>query len=407
MGSRLPVLVLLCTAQFVDVLDVNASVVALPLIARDFGLSESGLQWVVTAYVLVFAGCLLVSGRLADTYGRRRIFAAGLAVFTVASLVCGLAPSATALVLARALQGLGAALTAPAALALIVDAFPGDRRAVAVWTAVAAVGGAAGLVLGGVIADGLGWRWVFLINVPIGVIALALTPILLRESRTAPRELDLFAAATATGGLALLVAALSGTPAALAGAAALLALFVRRERASAEPLLIRDRTVAVAAAAGALLTATTSGTGVLASLYLQGEAGLGPSAASFVLLPLSVAVVVGSVVGARLDLGIALVGAGCATLALGGVASVVAWGVVAGYGLGAASVAATALGTSAVEESDRGAASGLLNTAAQVGTAVGVAGLVLVGGDAAFLAAAAAAAAGAVLLRPRPARVCA
>jgi MFS family permease len=394
-------------AQFVDVLDVNASVVALPLIARDFGLSESGLQWVVTAYVLVFAGCLLVSGRLADTYGRRRIFAAGLAVFTVASLVCGLAPSATALVLARALQGLGAALTAPAALALIVDAFPGDRRAVAVWTAVAAVGGAAGLVLGGVIADGLGWRWVFLINVPIGVIALALTPILLRESRTAPRELDLFAAATATGGLALLVAALSGTPAALAGAAALLALFVRRERASAEPLLIRDRTVAVAAAAGALLTATTSGTGVLASLYLQGEAGLGPSAASFVLLPLSVAVVVGSVVGARLDLRIALVGAGCATLALGGVASVVAWGVVAGYGLGAASVAATALGTSAVEESDRGAASGLLNTAAQVGTAVGVAGLVLVGGDAAFLAAAAAAAAGAVLLRPRPARVCA
>ena len=341
-------------AQFVDVLDVNASVVALPLIARDFGLAESELQWVVTAYVLVFAGCLLVSGRLADTYGRRRVFALGMGVFTVASLACGLAPGAGALVAARAVQGLGAALTAPAALALLVDAFPGDRRAVAVWTGVAAVGGASGLVFGGLIADTLGWRWVFLINVPIGLVALALTPWLLRESRTAPREFDLLAAAAATGGLALLVAALSGRPAALAGAAVLLALFVA---ARAARCVIRDRTVAIAAAAGAVLTATTSGTGVLASLYLQGDAGLGPSAAGCAMLPLSVAVVVGSIVGARMDVGLVLVGAGCAALALG---SVLAWGVLAGYGLGAASVAATTLGTSAVEEDDRGAVSGLL-----------------------------------------------
>jgi MFS family permease len=381
-------------AQFVDVLDVNASVVALPVIARDFGLAESELQWVVTAYVLVFAGGLLVSGRLADTYGRRRVFALGMGVFTVASLACGLAPGAGALVAARAVQGLGAALTAPAALALLVDAFPGDRRAVAVWTGVAAVGGASGLVFGGVIAETLGWRWVFLINVPIGVVALALTPRLLRESRTAPRELDLLAAAAATGGLALLIAALSGRPAALAGAAVLLAVFVRRDRV----LIIRDRTVAIAAAAGALLTATTSGTGVLASLYLQGEAGLGPSAAGLAMLPLSVAVVVGSIVGARMDVGIVLVGAGCAALALG---SVLAWGILAGYGLGAASVAATTLGTSAVDENDRGAVSGLLGTAAQVGTAVGVAAFLQAGAVAACVAAVA----GAVLLRPRRAAV--
>ncbi len=381
-------------AQFVDVLDVNASVVALPLIAGDFGLAESELQWVVTAYVLVFAGCLLVSGRLADTYGRRRIFALGMGIFTVASLACGLAPGAGALVAARALQGLGAALTAPAALALLVDAFPGDRRAVAVWTGVAAVGGASGLVFGGVIADTLGWRWVFLINVPIGIVALALTPRLLRECRTAPRELDLLAAAAATGGLALLIAALSGRPAALAGAAVLLVVFVRRDGA----MVIRDRRVAIAAVAGALLTATTSGTGVLASLYLQGDAGLDPSAAGLAMLPLSAAVVAGSVIGARMDVGIVLVGAGCAALALG---SVLAWGILAGYGLGAASVAATTLGTSAVEEDDRGAVSGLLGTAAQVGTAVGVAVFLQVGAVAACIAALA----GAVLLRPRRAAV--
>ena len=386
---------LLCTAQFVDVLDVNASVVALPLIARDFGLAERELQWVVTAYVLVFAGCLLVSGRLADTYGRRRVFALGLGVFTVASLACGLAPGAGALVAARSLQGLGAALTAPAALALLVDAFPGDRRAVAVWTGVAAVGGASGLVFGGVIAETLGWRWVFLINVPIGLVALALTPRLLRESRTARRPFDLLAAACATGALALLV---SGRPVALAGAAVLLAIFVWRERAAAEPLVFRDRTVAIAAAAGALLTATTSGTGVLASLYLQGEAGLGPSAAGLAMLPLSVSVVVGSIVGARMDVGIVLVAAGCAALALG---SVLAWGILAGYGLGAASVAATTLGTSAVSEDDRGAVSGLLGTAAQVGTAIGVAAFLQAGAVAACVVALV----GAVLLRPRRAAV--
>ena len=242
MRSRFPVLVLLCMAQFVDVLDVNASVVALPLIARDFGLAESELQWVVTAYVLVFAGCLLVSGRLADTYGRRRVFALGHG--RLHGGVAGVRARARRRSAGRRarLQGLGAALTAPAALALLVDAFPGDRRAVAVWTGVAAVGGASGLVFGGLIADTLGWRWVFLINVPIGVVALALTPRLLRESRTGRR-----AAGPARGrGGDRRARAARRRALRLAGGARGRRAAARASSSAREPLplLIRDRTVA-------------------------------------------------------------------------------------------------------------------------------------------------------------------
>jgi MFS family permease len=179
MRARLPLLLLLCTAQFVGVLDVNAVVVALPVIGRDLGLGGGALQWVVTAYVLVFAGCLLAAGRMADALGRRRIFVVGLGVFTAASLACGLAPAAEVLILARAVQGLGAALIAPAALAMLVDAFPEGPlrdRAVAVWTAVAALGGATGLLLGGLIAGGPGWRWC----------SWSTSPSALRRSRSRP-----------------------------------------------------------------------------------------------------------------------------------------------------------------------------------------------------------------------------
>jgi len=414
MRSRLPLLVLLCAAQFIDVLDINAVLVALPLNGRDLGLSGGTLQWVVTAYVLGFAGCLLVGGRLADAFGRRRIFASGLGLFTATSLACGLAPTSELLVLARGAQGLGAALTAPAALAMIVAAFPAGRdrqRAIAAWTGVAALGGAAGLVLGGVIAGALGWRWIFLINVPVGVAALALTPRLLEESRAAPRPrgLDVPGAAAATGGLGLLVLALAqaeqsgplapATLAALAGAALLLTALAVRERMATHPLvppaLIRTRPLIAALIAAGLLTATTSGAGVLATLHLQDVLELTPTRAGLLLLPFSLAVVAGATVAPRLPAspaaligaGIALIAAGCAaaatslTAADGGV-SVVVWGVLAGLGLGAASVSATALGTSAVADADRATAAGLLNTAAQVGTALGVAGLVLAAGTA-------------------------
>src|SRR5919202_6252672 len=166
------VLALLCVAQFVDVLDINAVVVALPTIGQDLGFAAGDLQWVVTAYVLFFGGFLLLAGRLADIFGRRRMFVSGLALFTVSSLGCGLAWSPLALVVLRGAQGLGAAMLVPAALAIISTTFPEGRErnlAMGVWTAVAAGGGAAGLVLGGLLTDALGWAWIFFANVPVGV----------------------------------------------------------------------------------------------------------------------------------------------------------------------------------------------------------------------------------------------
>jgi MFS family permease len=373
MRSSRVALAVLCTAQFVDVLDVNAVLVALPSLGRDLGLSGGGLQWVITAYVVVFGGCLLPAGRLADALGRRRVFAAGMTLFTAASAACAAAPDAAVLVPARALQGLGAALTAPAALALIVDAFPAGRpreRAVAAWTAVAALGGAAGVVLGGLIAGTLGWRWVFLINLPIGLATLALTPRVLPAHRGA-------------GGF---------SPWPLVPAATL-----------------RRRPVGLAAGVAVVLTATTSGGAVLATLHLQDALGLTPQGASLALLPLSLAVVAGSVLASRVRAparavipgGLLLVAAGSLTAAAGpSEAALVAWAALTGLGLGAASVAATTLGASAVPEPDRGTASALLNAAAQLGTAAGVPALVLLSdtrlGFAAAAALAVAVAAGAL-----------
>ena len=180
-------LILLCVAQFVDVLDVNAVIVALHSIGQDLGFSQAGLQWVVSAYVLFFAGFLLLAGRVADLWGRRRTFVVGLAVFTAASLCCGLSVSKEMLVVSRAFQGLGAATTAPAALSIITTIFAEGRerdRAVAAWTAVAAGGGAAGLLLGGFITDVLGWQWIFFVNVPVGAAGIALSQVLLPRAGT-------------------------------------------------------------------------------------------------------------------------------------------------------------------------------------------------------------------------------
>src|ERR687894_3090160 len=206
---------LLCVAQFVDVLDVNAVIVALHSIGEDLGFSQAGLQWVVSAYVLCFAGFLLLSGRVADLWGRRKTFVAGLALFTAASLCCGLSVSPEMLVVSRAIQGLGAATTAPAALSIITTIFAEGRerdRAVATWTAVAAGGGAAGLLLGGLITDVLGWEWIFFVNVPLGAAGIALSYVLLPESRdfSASRGLDLLGAGTVTAGLGVFF--LGGSP---------------------------------------------------------------------------------------------------------------------------------------------------------------------------------------------------
>ena len=401
-------LILLCVAQFVDVLDVNAVIVALHSIGQDLGFSQAGLQWVVSAYVLFFAGFLLLAGRVADLWGRRKTFVVGLAVFTAASLCCGLSVSKEMMVVSRAFQGLGAATTAPAALSIITTIFAEGRerdRAVAAWTAVAAGGGAAGLLLGGFITDVLGWQWIFFVNVPVGAAGIALSQVLLPESRdpAASRRLDLLGAGTVTSGLVLLVLALTrteeagfGSPITLATlgfAAALFGAFVFVERRAADPLvplrLFRLRGLVGAALVAFAITAATAPVGVLVTLYLQNTLGYPASFAGLAGLPFSLCVIAGSMLGGRISgriggrvtmsLGLAVVAVSALLTAgisaEGGVAYVLAGAALSGLGLGCASVASTARGTSAVEEGKRGLASGFMNTSAQVGTALGLAAL--------------------------------
>jgi EmrB/QacA subfamily drug resistance transporter len=401
-------LILLCVAQFVDVLDVNAVIVALHSIGQDLGFSQAGLQWVVSAYVLFFAGFLLLAGRVADLWGRRRTFVVGLAVFTAASLCCGLSVSKEMMVVSRAFQGLGAATTAPAALSIITTIFAEGRerdRAVAAWTAVAAGGGAAGLLLGGFITDVLGWQWIYFVNVPVGAAGIALSQVLLPESRdpAASGRLDFLGAGTVTSGLVLLVLALTrteeagfGSPITLATlglAAAMFGAFVFVERRAADPLvplrLFRLRGLVGAALVAFAITAATAPVGVLVTLYLQNTLGYPASFAGLAGLPFSLCVIAGSMLGGRISgriggrvtmsLGLAVVAVSALLTAgisaEGGVAYVLAGAALSGLGLGCASVASTARGTSAVEEGKRGLASGFMNTSAQVGTALGLAAL--------------------------------
>jgi EmrB/QacA subfamily drug resistance transporter len=412
-GHRRAALALLCVAQFIDVLGVTIVIVALPAIGRDLGLAEQELQWVVSIYALCFGGFLLLAGRAADLYGRRRLFAGGLALFTVASLACGLASSPAMLVGARALQGLGAAVAVPAALSLLTATFsagPERARALGVWTAAAAGGGVTGFFLGGVLTGTLSWHWVFLVNVPVGALGLALTPLLLAESRdrTAVGRLDVAGAVTGTAGLALLVYgftraeqagfATAGTLGSLAVAAALLGAFWLVEGRVADPIVphrvFRSRELVGANLAAFTLTAVTSSAGVLGTLYLQQALGYPPTAAGLALLPFSLAAIAGSFIGAwltarlgaRATMALGLVVVAGAMLVLSrlpahgraGPPWLVTGVIIAGLGLTCASVASTAAGTAAVAGDAQGLASGLLNAAAQIGTALGIAALVTV-----------------------------
>lgn len=395
-------LALLCTAQFVDVLDVNVVLVALPRIGAEFDARPTAVQWVVTAYVLAFGAALVPAGRVADVRGRRRVFRAGLVLFGAASLGCGLAPSLPLLVAARTVQGLGAAAIAPAALALVTTLFrePAARdRAVGVWTAVAAVGGSAGLVLGGVVTEYVGWRAAFLVNVPIAAAAVALAPRLLPVDGAGPRRgLDVPGALALLAGLVLVVRGLGAAEGGdLAGAAGFLLLGLGTlglaalvERRARDPLLppwlLRCPPLVGAMVVAAAVTAATSPAGVIAALYLQRVRQVGPVAAGLLLVPFSVAVVVGSAVApailrrvpARVGaaLGLAVVAAGalvaCGIRAGAGTGVLVGGLVLQGAGLGAASVAATGAGTTAVAADRRGLASGLMTAAAQIGTALGL-----------------------------------
>src|SRR6266508_562975 len=244
-------LALLCAVQFMVVLDIAIVNVALPSIKVDLGFSQENLQWVISAYALVFGGFLLLGGRAADLLGRRRIFLVGIVVFTLASLFAGLAWSEASLISARALQGLGAAVITPAALSILSTTFVEGRErniALGVWGAVGGFGAAAGVLLGGILTDALSWEWIFFVNVPVGALALALTPLLLNESRDARvKSFDAPGAVLVTGGLSSLVYAITQagqegwlageTLAVFAAALVLLAGFVAWERRHSEPLM--------------------------------------------------------------------------------------------------------------------------------------------------------------------------
>jgi EmrB/QacA subfamily drug resistance transporter len=312
-------LVLLAAAQFVVVLDASIVNVALPSIGNDLHFSESNLQWVVNAYVLVFGGFLLLGGRAADLLGRRRVFMAGLILFGAASLVGGFATSEGTLIAARAVQGLGGAMLSPAALSIITTTFRegSDRnRALGVWGAVAGAGGAAGVLLGGVLTDSLGWEWVFFVNAPVTFAAAALAPMLIGESRAdaRTRHFDAFGAVSVTAGLSLLVYAMvtasdngwgsAETIGLFAGAAALLAGFVVWELRSPAPLvpfrIFRLRNLTAANLVGLLTGAALFSMFFFVSLYMQRVLGYSPLKAGLSYLPLAVTIIISAGVASQL-----------------------------------------------------------------------------------------------------------
>jgi EmrB/QacA subfamily drug resistance transporter len=399
-------LALLCGAFFMVILDANIVVVALPSIEADLGFSEQGLQWVVSAYALTFAGLLLLGGRAADLLGRRRLFMVGLLFFTLASLLCGLAWSPGALIGARAVQGIGAAIMTPTALSIVSTTFEGTERskALAICGMNGAFGATAGYLIGGPLVDGPGWEWIFFINIPVGLIALALCPVLLRESRatTARRSYDPAGALTITGALVVLVYGLVEAPHAgwgspqtillLAGAAALLAIFAVIESRHPAPLvplrMLRSRTLVGANAVMLLFATVGSGMPFIVTLYAQQV--LGYSAlefgASFVVTPVAAAagMIVAQAAVAKVGFrpvaatGMALLGAGSLLLTqvpVGGsyFGDLFPGLLVYGLAIGPAFATATIAALAGVAERESGVASGLSNTAFQLGGALGVA----------------------------------
>ncbi len=406
-SNRWLVLVIACLAQFMVVLDATVVNVALPSIQRGLHFSASNLAWVVNAYTLIFGGFLMLGGRAADLLGRKRLFAAGVALFSLASLLNGLAQSSTMLIVGRGLQGLGAALLSPAALSIINTTFTetSERtKALGVWSAIAAGGGAVGLLLGGVLTDLASWPWIFIVNVPVGAAALALTLRYVPESRAhmQHRTFDLAGALTVTTGLVVLVFAIvksqaygwgsARTIGLLAGGVALLALFTAIEARSPAPLMrlsiFRVRTLSVADGVMLLVASGLFGMFFFASLYVQEILGYSPLRAGLAFLPVTAGIVVGAGVAQQLIrrvgvrnvsvIGIAMATAGMAVLTQLPVHGSYAGDLLPGLvpmsiGMGLTFVPITLLGTGGVSGDDAGLASGLFNTAQQVGGSLGLA----------------------------------
>jgi EmrB/QacA subfamily drug resistance transporter len=399
-------LALLCVTQFIVVLDIAVVNVALPSIQTDLGFSQENLQWVISAYALVFGGFLLLGGRLADILGRRAIFMAGLVIFSVGSLLCGLAWSDESLIVARAFQGLGAATVTPSALSILITTFTEGRErniALGAWGAVGGFGAAAGVLMGGILTDLLSWEWIFFINVPVGVAALVLSPMLLRESRDAHGQThDVPGAVLVTSGLVLLVLGitqgrqwewLSGrTIGVFAAAAVLLAAFVLWERRQREPLvpfsIFRLQTLTAANVAGFIMGTALFSMFLMLTLYMQQVLGYSPiktgvgylAVAGTAVIWANVAAVAVNRVGVKpaLILGMSLLTLGLVYFTQVSVdgsywADLFPGFLILGLAIPFAFVPITIAALAGTKPREAGLASGLINTSQQIGGAVGIA----------------------------------
>jgi EmrB/QacA subfamily drug resistance transporter len=407
MDRRWIALILLCFAQFIVVLDASIVNVALPSIGEDLNFAQGNLAWVVNAYVLTFGGFLLLGGRLADLLGRRRVFIFGLLVVAAASLAAGFASNEAQLIAARAAQGLGAAIISPAALSIVTNTFSdgADRnKALGAWGAVAGAGGAAGVLLGGILTDGPGWEWVLWINVPVALAVAALAPRLILESRSesTTRHFDTAGAVSVTAGLSLLVYTIvdatdagwgsTQTLGLLALSAALFAAFIAIELRSKAPLvpfrIFRLRTLTGANAVGLLLGGSLFAMFFFITLYMQQVLGYSPIEAGLSYLPLAVMIVVASGVASQLvtrigfkpvlAIGMAFIAAALlwfSQVSVGGgfVSDILGPSLLAATGLGFGFVTTTIAAVSGVREQESGLASGLINTSQQIGGALGLA----------------------------------
>jgi EmrB/QacA subfamily drug resistance transporter len=400
-------LVLLAAAQFVVVLDASIVNVALPTIQKALGFSQENLAWVVNAYVLTFGGFLLLGGRLADLLGRRRVFMGGLLLVAFASLAAGFSATEGQLIAARAAQGLGAAIISPAALSIITTTFSDGaerNKALGVWGAVAGAGGAAGVLLGGILTETLGWEWVLWVNVPVSLIAFALAPGLIEESRASDevRDFDVAGAISVTAGLSLLVYAVVGTSThgwgsartlgLIAGSLAILAVFVAIELRARKPLvpfsIFRIRTLTGANIVGILVGASLFSMFFFISLYMQQVLGYSPIHAGLSYLPLALTIMASAGVASGLvtkagykpvlAIGLLFIVGGLlwfSRVSVGGgfLSDILGPSLLAAAGLGFSFVTTTIAAVSGVEEKESGLASGLINTSQQIGGALGLA----------------------------------
>jgi EmrB/QacA subfamily drug resistance transporter len=398
---------LLVVAFFMAIIDLTIVNVSLPTIGRDLHFSETSLQWVVTAYALTFGGFMLLGGRAADLLGRRRIFMAGLALFTAASLGAALSTGEVSMIAARAVQGLGAAIMLPAALSIVMNMFAEGaerNKALGIWGALGAGGATVGVIAGGLLTRYVGWEYIFYLNIPIGAVALALAPRIVPESRlaTTRRRFDALGAIAGTGGLVLLVYAISQAPqygwgatrtiALLAASAALLAAFLQIENRVKDPLLplsiFRLHTLAGANAAGLLLGGSFFAFIFVGTLYMQqvlhysalqtGIAWLAASLTSIALAGVSQALVTRGGAKVVMAIGMTLIGAGvlwATQVPVNGhfVGNLLGPFVVAGAGTAFAFIPISIAALAGVEEHRAGLAAGLLNTSQQLGGAIGIA----------------------------------